>query len=357
MRTWLISLLAVFAVVPSFSQKGDTRPRFEVAAVRECVGTQPRGLAIHVSPGRLSVPCFGLLRLIQDAYQIFGDGTANFMYQPPAGAPIEGFPNEMSPLRYSIDAKSESPQGVGIMRGPMMQRLLEDRFHLKIRREIREVPVYIMTVAKDGPKLQATTEDSCNRADLPDFNQPLPSMPGGKPACAVLVPPAKNGAHFVLAERGIGIGAFAKLLRIGGLPVIDRTGLTKVVLLEKCNYRTSRVEELLQRNAVRIAELAAAGSDHSRHLDGSPVLAFCGHSGGIPISRALQWQTVGFGEVPPAVSFRTISVTVSPFFVPHTLIWRARSWDAHAVRHSLPNATAYNNQREYAEHCRSRPAE
>jgi len=29
----------------------------------------------------------------------------------------------------------------------------------------------------------------------------------------------------------------------------------KVVRLEKCNYRTSRVEELLRRNAVRIAEL------------------------------------------------------------------------------------------------------
>jgi uncharacterized protein (TIGR03435 family) len=108
----------------------------------------------------------------------------------------------------------------------MMQRLLEDRFHLVIRREIREVPVYIMTVAKDGAKLQATTEGSCNHADLPDFNQPLPSMPGGKPACGVLVPPAKNGAHFVLDERGISIDAFAKLLKIGGLPVINRTGLT-----------------------------------------------------------------------------------------------------------------------------------
>jgi len=32
----------------------------------------------------------------------------------------------------------------------------------------------------------------------------------------------------------------------------------KVVRLEHCNYRTSRVEELLRRNAVRIAELEHA---------------------------------------------------------------------------------------------------
>ena len=148
--------------------KDDTRPRFEVAAVRECVGAQPRGVAIHVSPGRLSIPCFPLLRLIQDAYQTFGGGTANFMYQPPVGDErIQGFPDEMLSVRYSIEAKAESPQSVGIMRGPMMQRLLEDRFHLKIHREIREAPVYIMTVAKGGPKLRATTEDSCNRTDLP----------------------------------------------------------------------------------------------------------------------------------------------------------------------------------------------
>jgi predicted nuclease of predicted toxin-antitoxin system len=35
----------------------------------------------------------------------------------------------------------------------------------------------------------------------------------------------------------------------------DRGAPPKVVLLENCNYRTSRVEDLLRRHAVRIAEL------------------------------------------------------------------------------------------------------
>jgi uncharacterized protein (TIGR03435 family) len=226
MRSWLIFVLGVVAVAPSFSQPGDPRPQFEVAAVRACVGTEPRGVAIHVTAERVSIPCIPLLRLIQDAYQIFGTGTANFMYQPAAAESIEGFPNEMSSLRYSIEAKAQRPQSVGLMRGPMMQRLLEERFHLKIRREIREGPIYIMTVAKEGPKLQPTTEDSCNRTDAPDFNRPLPFMPGEKPPCAVLVPPTKNGSHIVLDERGISIDALASVLKIGGLPVIDQTGLT-----------------------------------------------------------------------------------------------------------------------------------
>ena len=41
------------------------------------------------------------------------------------------------------------------MQGPMLQALLEDRFKLKIRRETREVPVYVLTVGKERP--QATT--------------------------------------------------------------------------------------------------------------------------------------------------------------------------------------------------------
>ena len=40
------------------------------------------------------------------------------------------------------------------MNGPMLQALLEDRFRLRIHRESKEVPVYEMTVAKGGPKLQ-----------------------------------------------------------------------------------------------------------------------------------------------------------------------------------------------------------
>ena len=224
MRNRLTVVLALLAGLPVFPQAVDTRPSFAVAAIKQCNGTEPRAV-LNGSPGRLSMPCWGLSRLIQEAYQTFADGTANFMYQPARPTPIEGFPNQMSSYSYSIDAKAQSPQSMAMMRGPMMQKLLEERFLMRVHRETREVPVYIMTVARDGSKLQTTAEDGCDHAPATDFIQALAVTPGGKPRCGVLTPPIRNGTHFVLDERGVSVEAFAKLFQIGGLPVIDRTGL------------------------------------------------------------------------------------------------------------------------------------
>src|SRR5262249_22166 len=46
---------------------------------------------------------------------------------------------------------------------PMLQALLADRFKLSIRRETKELPVYKVTVAKGGPKLQraGVSESEC----------------------------------------------------------------------------------------------------------------------------------------------------------------------------------------------------
>ena len=107
-----------------------------------------------------------------------------------------------------------------------MQRLLEERFHLKIHREVREVAVYTMTVAKDGPKLQATTESSCNSPDAADLTALLKVSPGGKPWCGILTPPIRNGTHYVLDERGVSITTFSTIFNVRGLPLIDRTNLS-----------------------------------------------------------------------------------------------------------------------------------
>ena len=48
---------------------------------------------------------------------------------------------------------------------------------------------------------------------------------GGAPRCGVLTPPTRNGSHFVVDEHAITVGGFASIFRIGGLPVVDRTGL------------------------------------------------------------------------------------------------------------------------------------
>jgi hypothetical protein len=121
---WLVPVLAVFAGSPVIAQSRDVKPQFEVASIKRCVGPQPPA-RLSFSSGRLHLPCWGLLNVIQDAYQIYADGKADFMIQPPSVTRFEGFPEQMSSDRYTIDAKAESPQGTGMMRGPMMQGLLE----------------------------------------------------------------------------------------------------------------------------------------------------------------------------------------------------------------------------------------
>jgi uncharacterized protein (TIGR03435 family) len=62
---------------------------------------------------------------------------------------------------FDIDAKSDADLTKGLspkardetLRG-MLQVLLADYFKLKVRREMQEQPVYLLTIAKNGPKLQ-----------------------------------------------------------------------------------------------------------------------------------------------------------------------------------------------------------
>ena len=72
----------------------------------------------------------------------------------------------MEKERYTINAKPASAQSFVMMHGPMMQALLEDRFKLKIHRETREVPVYLLTIAKGGAKLHAAKKE--NQAPSPE---------------------------------------------------------------------------------------------------------------------------------------------------------------------------------------------
>ena len=109
------------------------------------------------SPDRMNLACQPVMNLIRTAYLNFAGGRLN----PRNTTPVDGGPAWINSDRYQITAKAEGTPGMEMMRGPMLQALLEDRFKLKIRRESREVPAYAMTVAKGGPKLKPFEEGSC----------------------------------------------------------------------------------------------------------------------------------------------------------------------------------------------------
>jgi uncharacterized protein (TIGR03435 family) len=162
-------------------------PRFEVTSVKLAGGCGDEGgrgggRTRNWSPGRLDLNCVTVMDLIRTAYVQFAGGKRN-----PQGrqVPIEGGPSWINSATYRIDAKAEGAPGIDMMSGPMMQGLLEDRFRLKISRKTRMEPVYALTVAKGGPKLEAAHPGGCITVDhdhpppLPRPGQPLPRLCGG----------------------------------------------------------------------------------------------------------------------------------------------------------------------------------
>ncbi len=217
MRKRLFCVVAVLAAISAASAQD--APKFEVASVKECEAIKGQALPSISSPGRLRLTCWPLTRLIAEAYETFADGKVDPL-KAPYGIPPEGAPNWSNSAHYTIDAHAEGPQSGAMMRGPMMQALLEDRFRVKVHREAREISGYVMTVDKGGLKLKLTQESSCDRVDPTDLAQTVPAMPCGVPKMS------SNGPLRVLDLRGVTLDVYSRLLRPDGRPVIDRTGLT-----------------------------------------------------------------------------------------------------------------------------------
>jgi uncharacterized protein (TIGR03435 family) len=207
-------------------------PRFEVASIRLCESRGSAGLkgggtggpgGGSISPGRVSFACGSLANFVQRAYVTFANGHSNSPWGAP---PISGGPAWVNSGRYRINAKAEGNASPGVMQGPMLQTLLEDRFKLRIHRETREVPVYALVVAKGGLKLRRVEEGSCTPRD---YKVLLPSpVAGQKPLCG-------NGGfgkkgNLVVADiPAISIGDFSKRLSSRlDRPVIDKTGVTEL---------------------------------------------------------------------------------------------------------------------------------
>jgi uncharacterized protein (TIGR03435 family) len=153
---------------------------------------------------------------------------------------LVGGPAWITADRWNIEAKAEEgsippPSGppdpnVPTPIGIRLQSLLEDRFQLRTHRESRELPIYVLTVFKDGLKMK-----SVDAPPRPTPGQPLPppppppppGAPGGglpqnftPPPGMIMVSPAG-----ILASAA-NISQIVNLLsgRLGR-PVIDKTGL------------------------------------------------------------------------------------------------------------------------------------
>jgi uncharacterized protein (TIGR03435 family) len=198
MNAIILLLAAVTAQVP--------RPSFEVATVKPRTN-DPAGRGGGAPlPGRLNLGCVPLRDLIHTAFLDYADGLGV------NGPQIKGGPGWIDDSFYEINAKAKDNAPFAEMAGPMLQSLLEERFALKAHRETKELPVFLLTVAKSGLKMQRTKEGSC---------QPGPERCG--PRRMRSASPTTIG----IGGRGMTVTEiFSGIISnmVGG-PIIDKTGL------------------------------------------------------------------------------------------------------------------------------------
>ena len=138
--------LSAQELVPGQSPSA-AKPKFEVASVKECkAGDRPPPSI--TSPGRLSLGCRNLKMVILTAYEVFASGKVDPLNPSLPLTPMEGDPAWINSASYSFDAKSDIPQSGAMMQGPMMQALLEERFHMRTHREIHGVVLNIRDVTE-----------------------------------------------------------------------------------------------------------------------------------------------------------------------------------------------------------------
>lgn len=114
-------------------------PSFEAASIKPTI-MAGEGISIDRHPGMLLLRNVTLQDCIREAY-----GVTDYQ--------ISG-EKWLGPGRYDIVAKM--PSGTATDQRPaMLQTLLAERFKLAVHHGTKEMPVYLLVVAKNGPKLQA----------------------------------------------------------------------------------------------------------------------------------------------------------------------------------------------------------
>jgi uncharacterized protein (TIGR03435 family) len=182
----MVKCIAVAGIVLSavFLVRGQS-PAFEVASIKPSDPSRP--IAINRSGYHLSTTSTSLLFLITWAYDIQSDH-------------VYGQPKWLDSVRYDVVANASEDTRRAPARplrnGPtvlqqMMQSLLAERFKLAVHREVKELPVYVLTVAKNGAKFQLAEEPE--KFGLNPFNMPGRGRLAGTQVTAAMLAKVLSG--------------------------------------------------------------------------------------------------------------------------------------------------------------------
>jgi uncharacterized protein (TIGR03435 family) len=185
-------------------------PAFEAASVKLHNDPNSRGVTFQLLPsGRVHMVNLPLYVIISMAYELpFQSATER----------LTGGPEWMRSETYDIEATAGSfpPEMTSEERSRrmklMLRTLLAERFHLQVRNEKKDMPVYTLTVARNGPKLTPAKvkESDCVTASI-------------NPPCHVINGGMGRGLH----GKAVTVSDIAEVAQNwSDRPLLDRTELT-----------------------------------------------------------------------------------------------------------------------------------
>ena len=217
---WLLFSLEPNAVA---AQEKPPEYRFDVASVKRWVGDEHSGAPSRfdlrgLRAGRLVISAMQLRDLVTFAYP---DIVTNKYHL------VGGNPTVLG-TRFDIEAKFD-PELLPTERAawmetrirPMMRALLQDRFKLKARKELRDLPIFALVLARSDGRLGTGLKPSTMQC--PPVGPPKPSPEGEPGPCEMM-----GGGGRGLKGNGVPIRDLADFL-VGvanvGRDVVDETGL------------------------------------------------------------------------------------------------------------------------------------
>jgi uncharacterized protein (TIGR03435 family) len=199
-------------------------PEFAVASVKLNKSGERGGRIMNSPGGRFTAANISLKMLIHLAYGV-------------TDSQISGGPGWLNSEKFDIEAKaddssiaepwklSEEQRKLAQDRSKrMLQALLADRFKLTLHRETKELPVYALVVAKNGPKIQQASTDElrpANAKEPQDFRKGPPNGPILKGRGLFMRPGQLTGTAAPLTLLAETLSNQPELGRI----VLDKTGL------------------------------------------------------------------------------------------------------------------------------------
>ena len=228
MRSVLLMGLSLIVIgIPLLSQTpAPAKPSFEVVSIKPSAPAN-NGIRLVVPQGdRYRMVGVRLRLLLTEAYQKLVNGV------PFGKLQIIGAPSWIDADRYDIEAtvkcsgSAPPPEQLQLM----IRSMLEDRFQLKTHIETRETAIYNLVVAKDGPKLKRSEDQTPAEVAPLQACSPATPLPGlrGNPDGVqqqrrLSVIPTADGIFTVLGV-GMPIANLAEALP-AERPVIDKTDI------------------------------------------------------------------------------------------------------------------------------------